>query len=256
MSDKKMVDPLRECFTVTKSGNGEYRIVMQFPTLADMQAGHQQLIDLLAKPAEQHQGHPAWYEHTLRNERGNPINQIVSEHADQPFGKPDVDYDKLFSVSVVPLYKHADPAEALNDLDDAKEACAEIEHTGTPGDVIREMNDELVDLRAQLAERDALLRDALASHGVMLMTDPPQDPWKTRRIAERIAAALFGSLEATILKWDGKSWDFVLQVNGITALSIRSDGVMDAYNRYLLEQWMKAHQVNISPIPSLDVSHE
>lgn len=34
--------------------------------------------------------------------------------------------------------------------DDAKEACAEVERAGTPGDVIREMNDELVDLRAQL----------------------------------------------------------------------------------------------------------
>lgn len=34
--------------------------------------------------------------------------------------------------------------------DDAKEACAEIERAGAPGDVIREMNDELVGLRAQL----------------------------------------------------------------------------------------------------------
>lgn len=34
--------------------------------------------------------------------------------------------------------------------DDANEACAEVERTGSPGDVIREMNDELVDLRAQL----------------------------------------------------------------------------------------------------------
>ena len=34
--------------------------------------------------------------------------------------------------------------------DDAKEACAEIERAGAPGDVIREMNDELVDLRTEL----------------------------------------------------------------------------------------------------------
>lgn len=54
---------------------------------------------------------PAWYEHTLRNERGAPVNQIVSEHAGPVFGKPDVDYDKLFSVSVVPLFKHADPGD-------------------------------------------------------------------------------------------------------------------------------------------------
>lgn len=38
--------------------------------------------------------------------------------------------------------------------DDAKEACAEVERTGSPGDVIREMNDELVDLRAQLANTE------------------------------------------------------------------------------------------------------
>jgi len=42
--------------------------------------------------------------------------------------------------------------------DDATDAVAEIERTGTPGDVIREMNDELADLRARMVERDALLR--------------------------------------------------------------------------------------------------
>lgn len=41
-------------------------------------------------------------------------------------------------------------ADGESDIDDAKEAVAEIERTGAPGDVIREMNDELVDLRAQL----------------------------------------------------------------------------------------------------------
>ncbi|EPN6724790.1 hypothetical protein ACT2UN_000870 [Pseudomonas putida] len=45
-------------------------------------------------------------------------------------------------------------------------------------------------LRAQLAERDALLRDIRNSHGVMLMTHPPQDPWLNNRIDERIRAAL------------------------------------------------------------------
>jgi hypothetical protein len=48
-------------------------------------------------------------------------------------------------------------AIAIDCDDDAKDACAEVERTGTPGAVIREMNDELADLRAKLAERDALL---------------------------------------------------------------------------------------------------
>ncbi|MFZ5938737.1 hypothetical protein BGP84_06520 [Pseudomonas putida] len=51
------------------------------------------------------------------------------------------------------------------------------------------------DLQGKLAEAHTLLRDAQASHGSLLMTDPPQDPWKTRRISERIAAALSGSSE-------------------------------------------------------------
>lgn len=65
-----------------------------------------------------------------------------------------------------PLYTRADagdandePGEALTLHYDAMDACAEIEREGVPGDVIREMNDELVDLRAQLAERDSLLRE-------------------------------------------------------------------------------------------------
>lgn len=54
---------------------------------------------------------PAWYEHTLRNERGHAIQTGFAGHQTPVFGKPDVDYDKLFSVSVVPLFKHADPGE-------------------------------------------------------------------------------------------------------------------------------------------------
>jgi hypothetical protein len=43
-------------------------------------------------------------------------------------------------------------AIAIDCSDDVIEACAEVERTGTPGSVIREMNDELVDLRRD-AER-------------------------------------------------------------------------------------------------------
>lgn len=47
-------------------------------------------------------------------------------------------------------------AIAIDCDDDAIDACAEVERTGTPGSVIREMNDELVDLRRD-AERFRLI---------------------------------------------------------------------------------------------------
>jgi hypothetical protein len=50
-------------------------------------------------------------------------------------------------------------AIAIDCDDDAKDACDEVERTGTPGSVIREMNDELVDMRAKLTERDARLEE-------------------------------------------------------------------------------------------------
>lgn len=50
---------------------------------------------------------PAWYEHTMLNERGTAIQTIISEHQGPAFGKPDVDYDKAFSVSIEPLFKRA-----------------------------------------------------------------------------------------------------------------------------------------------------
>ena len=50
----------------------------------------------------------------------------------------------------------ADGTHSESAYDDAKDACAEIERAGAPGDVIREMNDELVDLRAQLDESNVV----------------------------------------------------------------------------------------------------
>ncbi len=55
---------------------------------------------------------PAWYEHTLRNERGEVVNTIIADHEGPAFGKPDVNYDKLFTVTVVPLY-YPDEVERL-----------------------------------------------------------------------------------------------------------------------------------------------
>lgn len=40
----------------------------------------------------------------------------------------------------------------MSELDDARDACIEVERTGSPGDVIREMNDEIVDLRNAIVD--------------------------------------------------------------------------------------------------------
>ncbi|WP_038612549.1 hypothetical protein [Pseudomonas alkylphenolica] len=48
---------------------------------------------------------------------------------------------------------------------------------------------EVAQLRARLVERDTLLRDIKDSHGAMLMSCPPQDPWISNRTDERINAA-------------------------------------------------------------------
>jgi hypothetical protein len=72
------------------------------------------------------------------------------------FSTPIIEQQKALIVS---LRNDLQEAIAVDCDDDAKDACAEVERTGTPGSVIREMNDELVDLRARLAGRDVLLAD-------------------------------------------------------------------------------------------------
>lgn len=54
-------------------------------------------------------------------------------------------------------------------------------------------NADLDQVKAMAARADVLeglLREARQHHGVMLMSDPPQDAWKYHRINERIDAAL------------------------------------------------------------------
>lgn len=62
---------------------------------------------------------PSWYEHTLHDECGVAISTIVAKGEGSAFGKPGVDYDKLFTVSAEPLFKkasaetHSDPLSAV-----------------------------------------------------------------------------------------------------------------------------------------------
>lgn len=90
------------------------------------------------------------------------------------------------------LHADADEVDRLRRALDSEEAdCKRFQDSYTALWQEREI------LRAQLAGQDALLRDIQASHGVLLMTDPPQDPWKVRRISERISAALSASTKAS-----------------------------------------------------------
>lgn len=100
---------------------------------------------------EQPLGEPAWY----MTEGGLSVMHAKAKTMSDQQGLDSSAYS-------VPLYTHADPAEALNDLEDAKEACAEIERTGMPGEVIRKMNDEIVDLRDALED---LLKGSGSSPG-------------------------------------------------------------------------------------------
>lgn len=101
-------------------------------------------------PAAQPQGEPVAvvdedddgiFVELIYGENGNPLRRGDKLYTDQPQGEIE-----------------DERGEALSIYDDAMEACAEVERNSVPGDAIREMNDELVDMRDQLAERDALLK--------------------------------------------------------------------------------------------------
>ena len=53
---------------------------------------------------------------------------------------------------------------------------------------------DYIDLTSTVAEAAEKMAEALRlarrSHGVLLPTDPPQDPWKANRVDEMIASAL------------------------------------------------------------------
>ncbi|WP_225785692.1 hypothetical protein [Pseudomonas sp. Marseille-P9655] len=55
-SNTEMVSALKKAFTTAESGNGEYRIVMKFQSLADMQDCHQKLALALSCSTEQRHG--------------------------------------------------------------------------------------------------------------------------------------------------------------------------------------------------------
>lgn len=151
---------------------------------------------------------PAWYEHTLRNERCEVVSTIIADYEKGPaFGKPDVDYDKLFTVVVVPLY-YPDEVERLRaELGEAKGeydrsankvaaltdqlAAFEALHGGELGlpkegwpEYHKRKMESLSELTAaryerKLAERDGLLREmrdlATAIPVLMLAVPDPHD---------------------------------------------------------------------------------
>jgi uncharacterized FlaG/YvyC family protein len=99
-------------------------------------------------------------------------------------------------------------AIAIDCDDDAKDACAEVERTGTPGSVIREMNDELVDLRARLAERDAQAIERAAK-------------WVDRRLDEYVRDHGMQDPDTGTMEFPGDGAEYVEELDFI-ASSIRS----------------------------------
>ena len=60
---------------------------------------------------------------------------------------------------------------------------------------LRRDYDEVMDWQKRAEKAEALLRECLQHHGVMLLSDPPQDAWKYHRMNERITAHLGGEHE-------------------------------------------------------------
>lgn len=125
-----------------------------------------EIMDVLNKPAQQHQGKPvAW----LVNGPDHR-NAYIQDPMDWAQG-----------YEVVPLYTHADHGEVERLRAELAGTIAESQRRrDCCADLIEERNT----LRAQLAERDALLRDA---HEELVSRDSP--------VAKRITAAISASAE-------------------------------------------------------------
>lgn len=165
---------------------------------------------------------PAWYEHTLHNDRGEAVNTIIADHDGPAFGRPDVDYDKLFSVEVVPLYYpgeverlRAELGEAKGEYDRAANkvaaltdqlAALEALHGGELGlpkegwpEYHKRKMESMRDLTAaryerKLAGRDALLRDAISDMTSWCVKHPLEAPL-TKHLIHQIEVALSASAE-------------------------------------------------------------
>lgn len=189
----KMTDPLRECFTTTESGGGEYRISMKFPTLTDMQAGHRQLIDLLA---EQHQGEPVAL--AIPEECPHLIVFDDTEVASLMFSGAGARASALKKWEAISTSwnAHLFVRVARNSRDDghpcaAAEDAGEVERLEAELANLRKLHDSSCD---QLAERDALLRRIRESYKVQDPTDEDLACWKA------IDAALSSSAEPSAPK--------------------------------------------------------
>ena len=184
---EQQVEAATACITRLKGvpGMRDRDLAMAAIDAAQCKAPEVTLADLL--PAQQGQGEPIMLELQEDGDGGLEVQWLLEGGTSELFhgmtllvaeNAPDLCSED----GSAQVYTHADPAEALNNLEDAKEACSEIERTGTPGDVIREMNDELVDLRAQLAERNALLLQASG----LLKVSAERLPRKHQTIREHI----------------------------------------------------------------------
>lgn len=94
---------------------------------------------------------------------------------------------------ITELQYQLNAALVIDCQDDVIEAMAEVERTGSPGDIIREMNDEIVDLRTD-AERYRWLRsrdlDTIKDGGVFAGITPQNMVLNEETLDETVDAAM------------------------------------------------------------------
>ena len=83
-----------------------------------------------------------------------------------------------------------DAAAELRRLAAENEALQNTKHYEAPRGFVLNPDYLVPELRAQRSALLEALKLALSSHGVMLMSDPPQDAWKVNRVEERARAAI------------------------------------------------------------------
>ena len=126
---------------------------------------------------------------TLRCALAQQAEPVAWEH----IGMPGSSLSPSYTSS--PAAQQAEPVAELRRLHDENQMLESAYQSAC--NIIQDQDAKLVELEGQ---QDALLEAlklALASHGVILTSDPPQDAWKARRVAEIARAAIKAAEENT-----------------------------------------------------------
>lgn len=199
-----------------------------------------------ALKAQQHQGVPvAW--------RTKFTGEWTYAEKPHPFDEPGLHLSESALLDHwEPVYAHADPGEVerlraqLDERDHQLgligtclgEILVSAKHiragAGLTGPQLLQFGEELRDCLSASAEPSATDSEAISESSPKWQpctenyrnTEYPQ-----QRIQDMTENLSYKESEPSAPVWDGKSWDVIYQREGKTVLSIRTDGVMDAYDR-------------------------